>query len=205
MANYGDLKARIADDLARTDLTTQIIAAISDAIDEYKDRRLGFNEVISSALPFTAGTPNYAVPTDFLHADLIMHSDGATETVVDQIDHETYRRIVFQPNNQQGQAQVYSIYAGEFWFYPTPDNSTDTYKVHYLQDLTDAAADETENGWTNQGRNLVRARAKGDLFAHVIRNPQEAALCYAEASNQLNRLQRQARRVRSNNRIVAHC
>lgn len=204
MATLGDLKARIADDLARSDLTSQIADAIEDAIDEYKDRRLGFNEVVSSALPFVSGTASYAVPTDLQAIDAVVHVDTGGETQLGRIQYQTYLNWIYSPSTNIGQPCSYAVYDEKFFFYPTPDSSADTYKVSYLQDLGAPASDELENAWTNQGRNLIRARAKGDLYAHVIRDMAEAQFCFGEAERQLQRLSRQARRLRSSGTIMAH-
>lgn len=204
MTTLGVLKSRIEDDLARSDLTSQIASAIEDAIDEYKDRRLGFNETVSAALPLTAGTPSYAVPSDFQKLDLMLHVDSSGETRMHQIEYSTYRDWIFKPDTTQGQPQHFAIYDQKFFFFPTPDNSTDTYKVSYLQDLGVPGDDSSSNAWTTTGRNLIRARAKGDIYMHVIRDRVEAADCYAEAERQLNRLLRQARQARVTGRIKAH-
>ena len=44
MATFGALKAKVADDLVRTDLDTQIADAVNEAIADYKTERFWFNE-----------------------------------------------------------------------------------------------------------------------------------------------------------------
>lgn len=205
MTTLGILKSRISDDLARgSELDSQIASAIEDAIDEYKDRRFGFNETISSALPLTAGTPSYAVPSDFQKLDEMLHVDASGETRMRQIQYSQYRDWIFKPDTTQGQPEHFAIYDEKFFFYPTPDSSTDTYKVSYLQDLGVPDSDEGTNAWMTKGRNLIRARAKADLYAHVIRDAAEADFCYREADRQMKRLLRQARMARATGRIKAH-
>jgi hypothetical protein len=55
----GDLKARIADELARADLTSQIALAISQAIEEACTHRFWFMEYAGLPLSLTAGTAIY--------------------------------------------------------------------------------------------------------------------------------------------------
>src|SRR5262245_10529722 len=45
---YGDMQTRIADEISRDDLTSQIRLAILSAIKHYKRQRLFFNEVIAT-------------------------------------------------------------------------------------------------------------------------------------------------------------
>jgi hypothetical protein len=203
MTTLGVLKARIADDLARTDLTSQIASAIADAIDEYKAERLGFNETVSAALDFVAGTASYAVPTDFLKLDRMEHRDTSGDTTLDQISYADYQAWTHSAANDQGQPSRFAIYDDKFFFWPTPDSSSDDYVVSYLQDLGVPATDDATNAWMVAGRNLIRVRAKADLYMHVIRDQQEAAVCYAEAANQLARLKKQAARARGPRRVRA--
>ena len=48
MATLGEIHDRIADDLNRTDLTSQIILAINRAIQHYETRRFWFTENVWS-------------------------------------------------------------------------------------------------------------------------------------------------------------
>ena len=207
MPNYGDLKARINDDLGRNDLATQIVGAIDDAIEEYQDHRFTFNETILNGQAFVKFQPDYDLPSDFLKLDTLMHVDVSGEIRLKQIDYDLYRDIVYRPSVTIGQPTSFAIYGGKFHFYPTPDNASDTYSVHYLRSFPALVDDADENPWTNQARQLIRARAKAQLYRHVIRNvtQEEIARLENEARVQLNRLQRQSRRSRSRGQIKAHC
>jgi hypothetical protein len=52
----GDLKTRIADELARADLASQIALAVSDAIAEAVTHRFWFMEVRGIEIPISTGT-----------------------------------------------------------------------------------------------------------------------------------------------------
>ena len=203
MATLADLKARIADDLGRSDLTTQIAAAIQDAVDEYKDYRFGFNETVSSAQDFVAGTASYTMPADFLKLDRIVHRQGTNDTPLCVISYDEYLDLVDGVTTNQSQPRYVALYAGKFWFYPTPSSSTDDYVISYLQDLGLPVSDDGQNAWTNQGRNLLRARAKADLNLHVIRNLEEAQAQYTASEAEKLRLIRQESRARGPRRVRA--
>lgn len=65
MATYGDMQARIADELARTDLAAEIQNEIQTAISYYENERFWFNEG-----QWTFNTVNaqelYALPVQFV-------------------------------------------------------------------------------------------------------------------------------------------
>ena len=69
MATYGDIKTRVAGNLVRTDLGTEIGQAINDAINEYASTRFWFNETrsvtfntVPSALKLTSRWKACPVP-----------------------------------------------------------------------------------------------------------------------------------------------
>src|SRR5690242_8774481 len=68
MSTYGDLQSRIADDLNRTDLTSQIQQNILLAIQHYKKERFWFNETNATATA-TTSSAQVAAPSDILAID----------------------------------------------------------------------------------------------------------------------------------------
>jgi cysteine synthase len=56
----GDLKSRIADELARADLEPQIALAITDAIEEASTHRFWFMETRGLTINLSAGVAYYA-------------------------------------------------------------------------------------------------------------------------------------------------
>ena len=69
MTTLATLKSRIADDISRSDLTTQIANSITDAITYYQNRRFFFNETRSETFDTVAAQSLYrssddaAIPT----------------------------------------------------------------------------------------------------------------------------------------------
>jgi hypothetical protein len=172
--SLGDLKDRIADELARSDLTSQIALAIDDAIDEAATHRFWFNEVRGLTFPITAGTEYYA------------NEDLSALTEVDDLwlTVGTQRRNMRQANDadldrmndgtqSRGEPYLWSRYADGFRFYPVPQQSY-TATVDGVTRFPPLADDANSNAWMVQGERLIRAIAKRNLYAEVIRDQEEA-------------------------------
>lgn len=171
----GDLKTRIADELARSDLTSQIALAVTDAIDLASKNRFWFNEVRDLQIQ--------------LAANQAYHSDSNVDVLV-EIDqlylllNTNQRWNLHAANNARldalyngtpavGLPVRFSRYGSELRFWPTPDQ---TYTA-YLNGFTKGqplSLDTDSNFWTTYGEKLVRAIAKTILYAEVIRNSDEA-------------------------------
>lgn len=167
----GDMKARIADELVRSDLAPQIALAIDDAITEAASNRFWFNEVRGLACPLTAGDPYYTA------------DDFAQLTEIDAVyfyaGDGTQRRPVYETNNLDmdilaennvttGEPYRWSRYGTSLRIYPVPGVYTVYIDgVSRLDQLTD---DTDTNAWMNEGERLVRAIAKRTLFLDVMRD-----------------------------------
>jgi hypothetical protein len=170
----GDLKDRIADELARSDLTAQIALAIDDAILEASTYRFWFNEVRGLTFPITAGTEYYG------NADL----SALTEVDDLWLTVGTQRRNIRQANDadldrmndgtqSRGEPYLWSRYADGFRFYPVPQQSY-TVTVDGVTRFPPLADDTNTNPWMVEGERLIRAIAKRNLFAEVIQDDQRA-------------------------------
>lgn len=170
----GDLKARIADELARNDLASQIALAIEDAITEAATHRFWFNEVTGLTFPAIVGQDIYGSP------DL----DAMTE--IDE--------VWFTPNGQRQQLRLvgdavidgyvqgtatnsqpylYSRRANGLRLYPTPDKGY-VIRVDGSTRFPPMLDDLDWNGWTTHGERYIRALAKREIYATIIRDSDEA-------------------------------
>ena len=178
MPTLGTMKTRIADELARADLTSQIADAITSAVAHYDTGGWWFNET-SGTFSVSSGTDEYNSGTATFLTSLI-REDALTATV--QGDREPMRRISWAEmtdrrwdNTPAGPPLLYAIYGQKFYVYPVPDD-TYTITVWYQGILGVPGSDGSSNAWTNEGEALIRARAKYLLFRDVIRDPAEAAV-----------------------------
>lgn len=169
MATYGDMQARIADELGRADLTTQIQNAIKTAIAFYENREWWFQEG-SWTINTVIGAEHYPVPADM---DSIVE-DGTYIIVSGNrypMKEESYQWIVENIFNTSlvGWPEKFAIFNELIWTYPLADN---VYPMVFagwkrLPELTDP---NTSNDWTTTCEGLIRTRAKWDIALHVIRN-----------------------------------
>lgn len=205
MATLGAMKTRIADDLARADLTTQIADAITSAIAYHDTGSWWFNET-SGTFSTSSGTDEYAPATATFLTSLI-REDAVTATVSGE--REPLRRISWAQMTDQrwdsapaGPPTQFAIYGQKFYVYPVPD-ATYTITIWYAGILGAPGADGSSNAWTTEGEALIRARAKFLLFRDVIRDPAEAAVQAQAEADALAALRRMNNARLSTGRVDA--
>lgn len=172
MTTLAIMKARIADELARDDLTSQISYAISDAIEAYQDERFFFNE--SRALTFsTVASQEFYDGDDDANIPLVQKIDY----VVFYIGTQPYHLMPMKPadietssasSSSTGQPGWFCWYGNQIRLYPIPDGAYTvrigaSYKV-----AAPASDDETDNPWMTDAARLIRSRAKLELSLHVL-------------------------------------
>lgn len=169
----GDLKARIADELARADLAPQIALAIDDAISEAATHRFWFNEVRGVTFPIAPGDDYYG------------SIDLSAMTEIDDLWLiENGQRRNLRPGNDLdfdrlasgtasiGTPYMWSRYGDFLRFYPLPDREY----IVTVDGVTrfPPMVDEEWNPWTTAGERYIRALAKREVLANVIRDFDEA-------------------------------
>ena len=169
--DYGTLQNRIADELSRSDLAAQIRNAVQSAIAFHESERFWFNEGESTAAT-AAGTQAYAVPADFLEADaLTLTASGNRHPLT--MRPWAWMRDIDVAAASRGRPGDWAYYADDIWLYPVPDGVY-TLTLSYLKRLAALSASGDTNAWMTFGEELIRARAKADIFAHVLRDYDEA-------------------------------
>ncbi len=178
MSDYGTMQTRIADELSRADLSAQIATSITSAIDHYGKQEFFWNHERSTAST-VAGQANYALPTDFVRETLFQVLNGAHQEELFKENYDiikrrnSYSTIHNVPEN-------YAIFDNQFWLALTP-NIVYTITLAYIKKLTALSATTDTNAWMTDGENLIRSRAKWDLYTHVIRSSEDAiTMKYAE-------------------------
>jgi hypothetical protein len=167
----GDMKARIADELVRSDLAPQIALAIDDAITEAAGNRFWFNEVRGLSLPLVLGQEYYT------------SDEYAALTEIDAVYFYvgSQRRPVYVTGNLEmdqlaegsvsgGEPYRFSRYGDSLRIYPVPASITYTLIVDGVSRLPQLTDDADTNAWMNEGERLVRAIAKRTLFLDVMRD-----------------------------------
>lgn len=170
MATYIETQQRIASEISRDDLTTNIRQEILSAIEYYKQRRFWWNETTGTTT--TVASTNYvSLPSDFVDLDILQITVGSNTTKLLQ---QTYDDIVgWDINGQTGQPTSFALYQDRVRLYPTP-NDAYTITFHYVKALAELSDDADENAWLTDGEELIRLHAKKMLYANKIRNAKAA-------------------------------
>ena len=180
MSTLAVLKAEIADDLPRSDLTTQIAAAITSAIEHYKTTRFYFNESRSTTFSTVASQSEYTstdhanIPLFFIIDEVYVKPSGGTAIPIDKEDPNEIEYSI--AGGSTGQPYLWSWFDQSIRLFPIPDVATYTIRViGALEKAAPGSDSELSNVWMVEAYELVRCRAKWYLYGHVIHDAQKAA------------------------------
>lgn len=192
MTTLAILKARVADELNRNDLTNQIGYAVNDAIALYQTRRFRFNQT-RATFSTTAGTEFYTtsvIPTDIVEVDSLRITVNGRMVILDKWSYLQMDEIA-TTTNTRGQPRAWSWYANQIRLYPVPD-ATYTLTISYLQRIAAPASDTDSNVWTDEAASLIRHSAKRMIYSDVLMNQGDAAACAQSEGLEVRRHQREA-------------
>lgn len=163
----GVMKARIADEMSRTDLTTQIANAIFSAIHHYERQRFWFNEARVTVTTSTG--QSFYDSADNAQLGSLVEIDGVTLQVgsvswpLKQLAWSEIEELV-SGTQVTGEPTHYAWYGEQLRLYPIP-NAARTVVLSYVKRLADLATDTDANAWTllADAEELIRLRARVDL------------------------------------------
>jgi hypothetical protein len=175
------MKARIADEISRADLTTQIGYAITDAIGYYQPIRFYFNETDSAGLTFSTVATQEVYDVD----------DNATLPWVYDVDdvfvvvgENNYRLMRIEPSlyrlNQadaSGQPYEYMWNKQQFSFNPVPDAVYSMIVTGHYKVAAPATDGEASNPWMVDAERMIRSAAKRILYQDIILDGEAAQAC----------------------------
>ncbi|WP_342711508.1 hypothetical protein AAFG13_06610 [Bradyrhizobium sp. B124] len=171
MASYLDLQNRIAGDLTRDDLGSQIKDAIGDAIKNYESDRFYFNVTRSLTFPTVIGRTAYTgsdlsqIP-NIIRIDHLFLRDTVSTYDLDRLEPDEFEWL--QGNNTgPGKPNVFTYIDGQIMLWPIPI-AVYTIRPHMHYRLAALSADTDSNAWTNDAEQLIRAHAKLLLYTNVI-------------------------------------
>jgi hypothetical protein len=169
VATFGDMQTRIADELLRPDLISQVRLAILDAISTYEDNRFAFNQA-STTFSTVIGQDEYtsadnAAIETAVKIDRLRLLVGTSRYPMQQIGANELDEMSISTTSQ-GQPSVwcYEHQALRMW---QPPNQVYTVTMFYVARLATLSADSDSNAWTNDGERLIRTRAKINLIRDV--------------------------------------
>lgn len=207
MTTLATLKAQIAEDLARGDLTTHIAAAITQAIEFHKEERLFWTETRAETFATVAAQSAYDVDDDaaiplFIKIDDVMLQDssGIEYGPLERTDQVVMEQLL-DDGSATGRPDSWSYYNDTLYFYPVPDA---VYTVRPMGQIEVAAPStdvETGNKWMTKGAELVRCKAKAYIFLHTVKDPNQAVAMEAAAQSELAKLRRDTSKRTATGRI----
>lgn len=172
MTTLGTMKSRIADELARSDLTTQIAAAIDSAIAFYEGRRFWFNEsygsftLVSGQDTYTSSLASFL--TDMVEPDgMRLYLDSTSRVMLAPL---TFGEMMDKRTTSaaSGDPEYYAFRNGTLYLWPVP-NAALTLEAYTVSKLSAITTDTGYNAWMREGEELIRLHAKVDLLENVIR------------------------------------
>lgn len=173
----GELKSRIADELNRDDLDTQIGNSITAAIQQWGRERF-WRTVSSQTATTTLGGQYATLPEGMRTLDIVQVLDGST-----------YWPLTARPlatiddwqgaTTSSGVPSDYAVENTRIRLYPTPDA---VYTLTFVGVFSlPALADDTDtNFWTEEAADLIAATVKYRIYRDIIRNSE--AMTFAKVA-----------------------
>lgn len=182
MTTFATLKARIADDLRRSDLTSQIASAVQDAIKRWEGERFWFNEK-RYRLPTVADTESYAIPDTLTNTDSSALDTGEDLLEIDDViildNGDTYRLCESTDqwiNDYQAPSSLYTgtpshygVYGNSIRLSPIPD-AVYVITISGLARLATLSAADDTNAWMTEAEPLIRHQALCEIYRSVLRD-----------------------------------
>jgi len=174
MSTLADLKAEIADDLDRTDLTDQIEREITRAIIYYQGIRFYFNETRDVTFPTVAAQKLYTVADaaeipNFYEIDQICVENGDEKTDLDPIFPREWE-LLTGDSGGSSKPISWAYFDRSIGLYPIPDAA---YTVRLIGHIKKAAPEddtEEDNVWMVEAFDLIRARVCATLALKKLRD-----------------------------------
>jgi hypothetical protein len=193
VSTFAVMQARIADDIVRDDLASQIENAINDAIELQEGERYKFNEKRYRIL--TVADQEYydlTGPTLLTSAGAAVGTGEALLEVDDIFTSINNNPLRLRPRTQQhvnewqsanftGQPCEYAIYGQQLRIGPIPDAEY-TLELMGLARLSPnpLTADADTNAWMTDGAGIIRGQAKVLIYRDVVRDMEGVALARAQ-------------------------
>lgn len=204
MSTLQQMRSRIADDINRTDLNSQIDKAINRAITHYEKNRFFFNET-TGLFSTINGQASYGT-ADGLPSD-IKEIDVATitlsSTFIPTLTRRTYQYIQkYNIGNILGQPYDYAWYQGKLYLYFTPNNVWPV-TLSYQKSYGTLSADSDTNDFLTYAEDLIESRASWWVYTRILKDRDSANDSKAEEMDALASLLGKTDKLISTGRITA--
>lgn len=201
MASYVQVQNRIANEVrnvstaATSDIQTEIQNAILSAVAHYERQRFYFSELRSETFSTADGQEFYGT-ADNANIPNLAFIDSLTMTInstqrwrLKEREWEWFEDYAFD-TSFEGDPEYYCYYGRQIRLGPIP-NAVRTIRISGVWRLTALSADGDSNVWTTEAEELIRSRAKWDIWRNVLKEEQQAQICKTSEMEALAALQRE--------------
>lgn len=185
--DYGTMQARIAREISRTDMATEIRDAIQSAIQHYETTRFWFNDAIAD-LAAVPASEWLDPPADYIALDALTARINGSAYPLALWHYEDLDSVDSGNPATTGRPIAYTEYQGRWRLYPVPDAAY-TIRVSYQRRLAALANPGDTNAWMREAEQLIRARAKWELALHRTMDEQMVAAMERAEARALSSLQ----------------
>lgn len=189
MTSLGTMRDRIADELDRADLTSQIEREIKSAVAYYERKRFWFNEKRTNFA--TVNGQEWYTSTDDSDIPYLLTLDIAKIALsssdkyeLELMPYADLEAVSFGEAEDEGQPTQMAYFQKQIRLYPIPDASYSVV-LSGIFALGDLSASADTNAWMTDGEALIRARAKRNILRNVIRDPELANEIAQEEAEEL--------------------
>jgi hypothetical protein len=181
---YLDLQNRIASDLTRSDLTSQIKSAIGDAVKHYETSRFWWNVTRSLTFQTVANQQGYGtaalpqIPNIIKLDHLFLSSNPGSIYDLDFYEMDEFEWLA-AANTSPGKPTIYTRADGQILLWPIPITAY-TMRPHMHYRLDALVNDTDTNAWCNEAEQLIRCHAKLLLYTNVLEDSDGAQRMQSE-------------------------
>lgn len=213
MSTFGTMKARVAREMKRGELTacaTAVQDSVLSAIQLVQNYRFAFNEFNEATLTASSSESFAALSRlkDSAGAVVVPAKIDTIKVLITSRDYPLTERAwaeidAIDSGQWYGYPEWYAIHAEKIRLYPAPnqDMILKVSGVRNLMEVTAGAAAGATNGWMVDAEEMIRCIAKGNLFRDELRNPTAADYFFGEAVKTRRELQRRATNLASSGRV----
>lgn len=178
--SFGGMQDRIADEMSRSDLTTQIPLCIKSAIQHYQRERFYFTEDYSVTFNTVANqeyytsSDNAAIP-NYAEVDSLVITALGSRWPLKKKEKKWFDNIS-SITTITGIPENWMYYSQQFRLYPIPQ-AVYPIRIHGLKRLDDLSATTDANVFMTEGEALIRQATKRILYTDYLHDQENATLC----------------------------
>jgi len=178
VTTFADLKTRIADELDRNDINTQIGNEIKRAIKHYEQQRWWFTET-QTTITTSSSQASYSLPSNLIILDNVEIQISNNKLEVHEISWNKYVHDWRYSSVPTGHPDQYAYYSDLLWLGPVPNGAYNV-TLSIVYKLDELSNDADSNAWTNEAEDLIVSRAERMLGSRLLHLPVQELLLMAQ-------------------------